>query len=303
MRNKLVIGTVACSVIGVGVLVAASCGGGGTVLDPGGQAPTLGPGDSRLCGTPTPNASTQVAIEADLLSKSGGIRPLAPTTTINVYVHVVTSGSTGSVTSQQINDQIQVLNDSYAGNTGGAATQFGFVLAGTDTTNNSTWFNCTPGSTAETQMKNALHQGGKADLNVYTTSGGGYLGWATFPWSYNSAPLKDGVVVDYRSLPGGSYGQQYGLGDTGTHEVGHWLGLYHTFQGGCSKNNDYVSDTPAEKSPAFGCPTNRDTCTGRRYPGLDPVTNFMDYTDDWCMFLFTSGQGSRMSSAWTAYRA
>ncbi len=301
MAKKLGYATFVLVVIVISVLTGASCGGAGSSIDPGSQTPTIGPGDARLCGTPTPAASTVLRIEADLLSRSG-TNPLAPGSPINVYVHVITSGSTGSVSSQQIANQITVLNNSYSGNTGGPNTLFSFQLAGTNTTNNSTWYNCTPGSAAETNMKNALHVGGANVLNIYTTSGGGYLGWATFPWNYAGAPAKDGVVIDYRSLPGGSYGQQYGLGDTATHEVGHWLGLYHTFQGGCSTNGDLVSDTPAEKSPAFGCPANRDSCKGRNFPGVDPITNFMDYTDDSCMFLFTSGQSARMSSAWSAYR-
>lgn len=219
---------------------------------------------------------------------------------IPVAFHVIYSGTTGNISDATIAAQIQVLNDAYA------SSGFSFSLSSVDRTNNSTWFAMTPGSSAETNAKNALNITPQTKLNFYSANPGqGLLGWATFPWSLASAPTKDGVVVLYSSLPGGN-AVPYNEGDTGTHEVGHWLGLYHTFQGsgirqnGCTGSGDFVSDTPAEKSPAYGCPTGRDTCPS--IAGLDPITNFMDYVDDFCMFQFTGGQAARMSSSVATYR-
>lgn len=218
---------------------------------------------------------------------------------VPVYVHVITSSSgQGAVSSAQIANQIAVLNDA------NLSAGFSFTLAGMNTTVNDSWYTMSPGSAEEAEAKQALRQGGASALNIYTANpGGGLLGWATFPSDYTRAPAQDGVVVLFSSLPGGS-AAPYNLGDTATHEVGHWLGLYHTFQGGCNeRRGDLVSDTPAEKSPAFGCPFERDSCAGRKNEGLDPINNFMDYTDDACMDRFTTGQDTRGQNMWLAYRA
>ncbi|HEV3469491.1 MAG TPA: zinc metalloprotease [Pyrinomonadaceae bacterium] len=236
--------------------------------------------------------------------------------TINVYFHVIQSSGTagvsgtGFVPTSWLDNQITIMNNAYAGlgpnQSGalvsgiGANTPFRFVRAGVNYTVNSTWYNAGPGTAAEAQMKNALHQGTADDLNFYTNSGGGYLGWATFPWEYAGAPSQDGIVCYWASLPGSNY-TPYNLGDTATHEVGHWVGLYHTFQGGCQNPGDSVADTPAERSSAFGCPTGRNTC--KNVAGNDPIENFMDYTDDFCMYRFSAGQSSRADGMWATYRA
>lgn len=255
----------------------------------------------RFCATDS-NAERIAAAEEDFAQRLKYRSPDVSNVTggvINVYFHVIRKGTgvaNGDITAAMITNQMTVLNNAYR------SWGWTFNLVSTDRTTNSTWFTGCYGS-SESAMKNALRQGTADDLNIYTCSpSGGILGYATFPSSYASAPKKDGVVILYSSVPGGT-AAPYNLGDTGTHEVGHWMGLYHTFQGGCATSTtnggDYVADTPAEASAAFGCPTGRNTCSSA---GNDPITNFMDYTDDSCMFQFTSGQDARMDAQFTTYR-
>ncbi|MGN9774998.1 zinc metalloprotease [Micromonospora sp. H33] len=251
---------------------------------------------------------TREAELADLVqerAKRKGLRSqstaAAASITIPVVVHVIQENATragGNIPDSMITSQINVLNQSFSGATGGASTAFTFQLQKINRVTNTDWYPILQGSSTERAMKTSLRTGGKGTLNLYVGAvDPGLLGWATFP--KRSLDKMDGVVVLNESLPGGTE-TNYNLGDTGTHEVGHWLNLYHTFQGGCAGSGDSVSDTPAEASPAYQCPTGRDTCTA---PGLDPITNFMDYTYDNCMYQFTAGQASRMLTAWNAYRA
>ncbi|MBK9030142.1 MAG: zinc metalloprotease [Myxococcales bacterium] len=269
----------------------------------GDQRPGWSDANNRLCATPDVTAEEMTAVDdeasAYLAAHKNDVVANATGGTIPVYWHVINNGSSassGNISDSQIASQISVLNAAYA------STGWQFNLVSTDRTTNASWYTCA-GGTCETQMKTALRQGSADDLNIYSNNmGGGLLGWATFPSSYASSPKMDGVVILYSSLPGGS-AAPYNLGDTATHEVGHWMGLYHTFQGGCARKStggDGVSDTPAEKSAAFGCPVGRDTCAN--LAGADPITNFMDYTDDSCMDRFSAGQDTRMDSMFTTYR-
>lgn len=255
-----------------------------------------------------PNELTAAQVEArekltadKLKAKKGGTPTLAATITIPVVVHVISEDSTranGYLPDSMITNQITILNNSYAGVYGGVNTAFRFTLQSIDHQVRPAWYPIVDGSSAERTMKSTLRTGGDGTLNIYTgLLSDDLLGWATFP--ANTISKQDGVVVLAESLPGGT-ATPYNLGDTATHEIGHWLNLYHTFQGGCSGQGDRVGDTPAEASAAFGCPTGRNTCSTS---GVDPIHNFMDYTDDSCMFEFTAGQAQRMLDGWTAFRA
>ncbi|EOD51926.1 putative metalloprotease protein [Neofusicoccum parvum UCRNP2] len=131
-------------------------------------------------------------------------------------------------------------------------------------------------------MKESLRKGNYATLNLYfqrKTLPGGSSGYCTFPGIVEEGTIdffNDGCVIDAQTTPGGS-AAPYNEGKTSTHEVGHWFGLYHTFQGGCN-GGDNIDDTPAQASYSSGCPIGRDSCPD--LPGLDPIHNYMDYSDD-----------------------
>ncbi|KAJ0162888.1 Extracellular metalloprotease [Colletotrichum tanaceti] len=255
----------------------------------------------RSCGTPHPTEeevefAQRLQLKEDNARVEGNATRLAPIT-VNVYWHVIatsTSVSGGYLTQASLNAQLDVLNDAFAPH------NVRFAQAGADWTVNANW----AADRSELAMKRALRKGTYAALNAYFLPGTPYLGYAYFPQTVStgsSAFYYDGVVIRSSTVPGGSQ-TKYNLGHTATHEIGHWLGLYHTFQGyQCGGNGDYVSDTPFEAEEAYDCQIGRDTCPS--LAGTDPVTNYMDYSDDSCFTHFTAGQEARINSYWTTYRA
>ena len=208
---------------------------------------------------------------------------------VPVYVHVMRSATgRGDVTNRQITRQMAVLNGDYSG------SGFSFKLISVRRYKNNAWHH----DLKSAHYRTVTRRGGANALNIWLVDFS-YLGIATFPWDYAKKRGVDGIRVQYNSLPGGSI-VNYNLGGTVTHETGHWLGLYHTFQGGCTQLNDQIGDTPAQASPTSGCPATRDSCP---LSGADPIHNYMDYSWDRCYSEFTTGQAQRMNKMWAAYRA
>ena len=280
-------------------------------------------GTSKWADPNTLTRKQAAALEArgQRILQRNGIRPLArPNGSVKIRVHfhgVTDRGGHGFVSKGRFKRQIKVLNKSYSGHTGpkAADTPFRFRLASIDRTKKNSWYNADPttksGNKDLREMQRALRIGDARDLNIYTVGFGnsGLLGFATFPTSYKRFPKLDGAVLYAESLPGGNAdfgpGAVYNQGDTATHEIGHWLNLYHTFQGNCSRLNDYVTDTPKQHfgNNVFVCDLSQNTCPPFGSKSKDPVKNFMNYVDDPCMNQFTRGQRDRMNIGWYVRQA
>ena len=212
---------------------------------------------------------------------------------IKIAWHVIYSGTTGNIPQSMIDSTIAVLNSNFAGVPGGVNTGYTFSLASVDRTDNNTWFNMEYGSNAENKAKRALAIDVPHRLNVYSCKPPSGNNWGTFPWFWTERDPRHGVVLHYGNLPG-SYAAPFNTGDVAAHEVGHYLGLYHTFQGGCTPPGDEVADTPDEGvTVGSSCPNGRDSCPSA---GVDPIHNYMDYTNDACRWEFTAGQDIRMDT-------
>ncbi|KAJ1330995.1 Pregnancy-associated plasma protein-A [Microdochium nivale] len=246
------------------------------------------------CAAPQPSAEQLDDARAFFSAlKAGGAQPRARAAfTVNTYVHVVGASTAKYISQTQVNNQIKVLNEAFAPHL------ISFKLAGTDFTTNSGWAK----DSNEMAMKQKLRKGAYKDLNLYFVEqpAGGALGYCYYPVANPTTQeiLTDGCTIMAQSVPGGT-AAPYNLGGTTTHEVGHWMNLIHTFEGGCNAG-DSIDDTPAQASSSSGCPVGRDSCPNKA--GVDPIHNYMDYSDDSCYEEFTSGQDARMHNAWETYR-
>ena len=232
---------------------------------------------------------------------------------IPVVVHVIHLGGTENISDAQIQSQIDVLNEDFRkilgtnGDGTGVDTKIEFCLA-KRTPNGQ----CTNGivrvnsslsnhlTYQRSMLKNLSYWDNTRYLNMYvvkTINGsGGILGYSSFP---GGPAAEDGIVIRHNYF--GRIGTaSTSLGRTTTHEIGHWFGLYHTFNNGCGTDvcfdGDYVCDTPPVAAPNFGCPTSVNSCSNDVPDLQDLVDNYLDYSNDNCKSMFTAGQKARMQA-------
>tara|TARA_B100001105_G_scaffold172420_1_gene138857 strand:+ start:408 stop:1535 length:1128 start_codon:yes stop_codon:yes gene_type:complete len=243
--------------------------------------------------------------------------------TIPVVVHVVYNSPQQNISDQQIQSQITVLNNDYrrtnidAMMTPGIWTsvaadcEIEFCLTSTDPNgNNTNGITRTQTSQSSFSMQGDpvkdASSGGKDAwpnddyLNIWVCNlGSSLLGYATPP--FGNIGSDDGVVIGYNYFgTQGTVQSPYNKGRTTTHEVGHWLNLEHLWGGSWgSCGNDNVNDTPIQEEENYGCPAfphNANSCGTTNVDG-DMFMNYMDYTNDACMNMFTQGQKTRMIAA------
>lgn len=221
---------------------------------------------------------------------------------IPIVFHVIyKADGTGNISDVLIESQVDIMNEDFGAlpGTPGAAgfdSHIRFELAGVTRTQNDNWFN----DNDETGYKTALGWDQDTYFNVYVNSASGYLGYAYFPQD-TAGGVLDGVVALYSAVGRDSGSPPYDQGRTLTHETGHYMGLYHTFQGFACSNTystaDRIVDTNPENTDHYGCAQTASCGVA------DPIHNYLNYTDDTCMEEFTAEQSNRMMCALLNYRA
>ena len=247
--------------------------------------------------------------------------------TIPVVVHVVWKTNNQNISDAQIQSQIDVLNEDYRRtnidviNTPSvwqgiaADCEIQFCLAETDPNGNTTTgitrtettvsqFSIWGGSSVEDASDGGVDAWPNDDyLNIWVCNlGSGLLGYASLPSNWISD--NDGVVINFSNFGfSGNSNAPYHKGRTATHEVGHWLNLEHIW-GDSNCGDDNVNDTPKHEQDNYGCPSfpKSSSCSGTGANG-EMFMNYMDYTNDACMNLFTNGQKTRMLAAINQYRS
>jgi Pregnancy-associated plasma protein-A len=265
------------------------------------EAPAAAKPKLYRCGTPLPSPAERIQARRVVTALRTNRVAFRGTTTIPIRFHILHEGKRGYLPDRQLKAQVVLLNRTYA------PASIQFKIADVTSHENNAWFRHEPGSYEEIEMKTELGKDTAGSLNIYTAEpGGGLLGYATFPWWYQDSPQLDGVVIHHASLPNAArpWVEQpwpFDLGMTAVHEIGHWCGLYHTFQGGCEAPGDDVDDTAFEQNSAVGCPLHQpSSCPSETR--FNPVENYMDYSDDACMKEFTQMQYQRMKDMVGYYR-
>ncbi|KAI3317794.1 hypothetical protein HD806DRAFT_550156 [Xylariaceae sp. AK1471] len=255
------------------------------------------PQDGYLkCGS-EPTEEIIAALEMMAVEESSSnftFHPTRESIEVDVYFHVIAGVNEPRMPDSMLNDQLNVLNNDFA------PQGFHFNLKGTTRTVDSVWAR----DGDEKGMKKFLRKGTYRTLNLYFVKELGDLAGYCYPPTGGAKEgsgrfLKDGCTICSAAMPGGAWKSP---GHTVTHEVGHWLGLLHTFHGfSCHGYGDYIGDTPQQSRPSRGgCHEDSDSCP--KQPGLDPVHNYMDYSRDTCRTEFTHGQYTRMHRIWKKYR-
>lgn len=288
-----------------------------------------GPAVRRVPDTPSVSAATLARVEQEVRETSRalaeqqatGSRSAAtlPVYRVKVQIHIIRGSHKGERRFGRDAARRKVFAVLQAGYNGAESPDsepmgIDFRLKRITITRNDRWYHARMNSRADRQMKARLHRGTASTLNIYVNKPrppahlrGLLLGYSRFPWKYRGHRKLDGVTINIRSLPVPGSKTGFNLGDTVVHETGHWLGLLHTFQGGCTGSNDGVTDTPAERNQ-YGntnCvdPTNLCDPTDVLVKGLyDPAYNFMEYTRDGCMRMFTAGQHQRVVDMYKTFR-